>query len=106
MLLAVRLVAVLLHHSEAPVAALASGRTRWMLVQSWASLAVCSPMVVVVGEEGVGVGHHQVEGEGVGHHQVEVEGVGHHWEEGEGVGHHRVEVVEVEVEVVVVSYQL
>ena len=49
-----------------------------------------------MGEEGVGVGHHQVEGEGVGHHQ----------EEGEGVGHHQVEVVEVEVGVVAVSCQL
>ena len=50
------------------VAASAFGMMRWTSVQSWASLVVCS-QVVVVGEG---------EGEGVGHHQVEVEEVGHH----------------------------
>lgn len=86
------------------VEALAFGMMKLTLVQSWLSLVVCSQVVVVVGEEGEGVVHHQVEAEGVGHHWLKWEVVGHHQVEGEVVEHLQ-QVAVVEAVVVVVNYQ-
>ena len=85
-----------LHRSVVLDEVLVFGMMTWTLARSWASLVVCSPLVEVVGEEGVGVVHHQVEEGEVVHLRTEGEGEGavHHQVEGEGVEHHLVVVVE------------